>query len=105
MRNAKTNQVRSTATSLSVADVRLKRYLDPSAEIKRLETERDQIKEEIKHSGTHSTRHYVVTVDERNRTLAPTTEVLEAEFGPSVRRLFKTISYLQISVKAKGGPA
>lgn len=89
--------------SLSANDLRLKRFIDLTAEIKALESELEQIKEEIKHRGTYSTSHYVATVSEVERTQPPSLTALIKTFGEEVRGLCTTIRYKTVKVSPKGG--
>ncbi len=97
-----TNTIRAAVSGLSENDLRLKRFLDLQAEIKALETEIEQIKEEIKHRGTYSTTHYVATVSEVERTQPPSLKVLVETFGEGVRKLCSSVSYKTVKVSVKG---
>lgn len=88
--------------SLTANDLRLKRFIDLQAEIKALETELEQIKDEIKHRGTYATTHYVATVSEVERTQPPSLQALVNMYGESIKRFCTKISYKTVKVSPKG---
>lgn len=94
---------RAAVSPLTENDLRLKRFLDLSTEIKALTAELDQIKEEIKHKGTYSTSHYVATVSEVERTQPPSLQALIKAYGESVRQLCTVIQYKTVKVSPKRG--
>lgn len=70
-------------SALSANDLRLKRYLELKDLVKSAEKELAQIKVELEHQGSHTTRHFVVIVSEQVRTLAPTL--------PELRKLWPAV--------------
>lgn len=97
-----TNTIRAAVSDFTENDLRLKRFLDLQAEIKALEIEIEQIKEEIKHRGTYSTTHYVATVSEVERTQPPSLKALIDTYGESIRRFCTTVKYKTVKVSVKG---
>lgn len=90
--------------SLSINDLRLKKFLELQAEIKDLTKKLNSIKDEIKHTGSHATRAYIATVTTSERTSAPALKVLIEAFGEAnVMPLTKTSQVVNIKVAKKGG--
>jgi len=97
------NTIRVAVNDFTENDLRLKRFLDLTAEIKELSAELEQIKEEIKHRGTYATTHYVATVSEVERTQPPSLKALIDTYGESIRRFCTVVSYKTVKVSPKGG--
>jgi hypothetical protein len=95
--------LRAAVSDFTENDLRLKRFLDLTAEIKELSAELEQIKEEIKHRGTYATTHYVATVSDETRTYPPSLQDLVGMYGESIRRFCKTVSCKRVKVSPKGG--
>jgi hypothetical protein len=82
-------------------DLVLKRYLELSLQIKRLEGERARLNEKLKEQGTHSTKNFVVLVSNVERIQVPTFKVLVEEFGDRVLEFCKVLNYKVVRVSKK----
>jgi hypothetical protein len=96
-----TKQVPNEA--LTAQDLRLAHYLELQAEAKRIEGELELLKNELKHAGTHSTAHFVVTIEDRTRTNPPSLNALVEKFGEGIRALCSTSTYQLVKVTPKAG--
>jgi histidinol-phosphate/aromatic aminotransferase/cobyric acid decarboxylase-like protein len=91
------------AKRYSLNDLSLKKYMELDQAIKQLTKERDAIKEELKHRGTHSSTNYVCTVETRTRTNPPSLQALVERFGTSIREMCTVSEFQAVKVAKKGG--
>jgi hypothetical protein len=85
----------------SAADIQLKRFLELDGQIKVMTKELDQLKDALKHEGSHSTHNYVVLVEERSRSNPPSLANLIATYGERVRELCTESTYKTVKVSPK----
>jgi len=86
----------------SVNDMRLKKYLELKEAEKEIKKELEQLKVEIEHSGSHTTKHFVVTVTPQTRTYAPGLEKLR-QLYPDIDKHTNEVTFNKISISKKGG--
>jgi hypothetical protein len=91
------------ARKLSAGDLKLQKYDDLDSKIKAMTKERDELKEELKHQGSHSTQNWVCAVTDSSRTNPPSLKKLEAEYGPGVKDLCTVSEFKLVKVSKKGG--
>ena len=89
--------------SYSVGDLQLKKYIELDMEVKAITKERDDLKDILKHKGTHATNNFVCTVDTRTRTNPPSLKALVETYGPGVKDICTVSEFEVVKVSAKGG--
>jgi len=88
--------------NLSANDLMLKRFIELDQLIKKQTKELEALKNEIKHTGSLTTRNYIATVTEQTRTSSPPVKTLIEIYGEKIKDICTVSTYKIIKVSKKG---